>query len=252
MEKAKEIDLLALGKSLLRKAWLIVLCAVIFGIGGYIYTEKTVAPMYQSGVLLYVNNTIQTDNKYGISANDLAVSQRLVDTYIIILRSDPVMEKVARRLEVDTGKKLSAGQIQGMVSASGVNGTEVFRVSVSSTDPQLAADVANAVAAVAPKEIESVITGSSAKVVENAKVPSAPYAPDKTKKAATTAIIGAALVIVIVVVMELLDVRIKTEEDLMAISDAPILGYIPELGTESTNKYTYTPQSPEDSQEVGK
>ena len=251
MEKAKEINILALGKSLLRKAWLIVLCAVVFGIGGYIYTDQCVDPLYRSSILLYVNNSATTDENDNISSSDLATSQRLVKTYIIILRSDPVMEKVADNLERSTGKKLSGGAINGMISAGAEDSTEVFRVSVSSKDPVLAAQVANAVAAVAPKEIESVILGSSAKVVQHARVAGAPYSPNKTRQAALVAIIGAVLAAAFVLVREFMDVRIKSEEDLAEICDAPILGYIPELGQESSTKYSYTPQS-SNSEEVGK
>ena len=251
MEKAKEINILALGKSLLRKAWLIVLCAVVFGIGGYIYTDQCVDPLYRSSILLYVNNSATTDENDNISSSDLATSQRLVKTYIIILRCDPVMEKVADNLERSTGKKLSGGAINGMISAGAEDSTEVFRVSVSSIVPVLAALVANAVAAVAPKEIESVILGSSAKVVQHARVAGAPYSPNKTRQAALVAIIGAVLAVAFVLVREFMDVRIKSEEDLAEICDAPILGYIPELGQESSTKYSYTPQS-SNSEEVGK
>lgn len=249
MEKAKEINILALCKSLLRKAWLIVLCAVVFGIGGYIYTDQCVDPMYRSSILLYVNSSTSTDNKDNISSSDLATSQRLVKTYIIILRSDPVMDKVATNLERSTGKKLSGAAINGMISAGAEDDTEVFRVSVSNTDPVLAAEVANAVAAVAPKEIEAVILGSSAKVVQQASVAGAPYSPNKTRQAALFAVIGAVLAIAFVLIREFMDVRIKSEEDLAEICDAPILGYIPELNMESSTKYSYTPQGNE---EVGK
>lgn len=249
MEKAKEINILALCKSLLRKAWLIVLCAVVFGIGGYIYTDQCVDPMYRSSILLYVNNSAKTDDNDNISSSDLATSQRLVKTYIIILRSDPVMDKVAANLERSTGKKLSGAAINGMISAGAEDDTEVFRVSVSNTDPVLAAEVANAVAAVAPKEIEAVILGSSAKVVQQATVAGAPYSPNKTRQAALFAVIGAVLAIAFVLIREFMDVRIKSEEDLANICDAPILGYIPELNMESSTKYSYTPQGNE---EVGK
>lgn len=251
MEKAKEINILALGKSLLRKAWLIVLCAVIFGIGGYIYTAKCVDPMYKSSILIFVNNSAKSDNNDNISSADLATSQRLVKTYIIILRSDPVMEKVAANLKRSTGVELSGAAINGMLSAGAENDTEVFRVSVSNTDPVLAAQVANSVAAVAPKEIESVIIGSSAKVVQQATVANSPYSPNKTRQAAIFAIVGAVLAVAFVLIREFMDVRIKSEEDLAEICDAPILGFIPDLGTESSNKYNYTPQT-EKNEEVGK
>ena len=55
--------------------------------------------------------------------------------------------------------------------------------------------------------------------------------------------------IAFVLIREFMDVRIKSEEDLAEICDAPILGYIPELNMESSTKYSYTPQGNE---EVGK
>ena len=98
------------------------------------------------------------------------------------------------------------------------------------------------------KEIESVILGSSAKVVQHATVAGAPYSPNKTRQAALFAIIGAVLAVAFVLIREFMDVRIKSEEDLAEICDAPILGYIPDLGAESSTKYSYTPSS----EEVGK
>ena len=246
MERTREINLLALGKVVLKKAWLVVLAAVIFGIGGYMYTVKFVKPMYEASVLLYVNNSIHTDNQGDITASDLATSQRLVKTYVIILQSNPVMEKVSKELEHVYGNKLSGGQIRGMITASAVDDTEVFSVKVTNADPVLAAQIANCVAAVAPKEIENVITGSSGKVVQEAKVPSAPISINKTKKAILAAAVGAALVIAIVAVQALLDVRIKDEEDLAYISSAPVLGFIPDLTRSSESHYGYKTNADEE------
>lgn len=248
MDGTKEIDLRRLGTALLKKAWLIILCAVVMGAAVFVYSKNFITPQYRTNISMYVNNT-NVNQIQGISSSDLATSQRLVKTYIIILRSDPVMEKVAANLERSTGKKISGGTINGMISAGAEDDTEVFRVSVSNTDPVLAAEVANSVAAVAPKEIEAVILGSSAKVVQQATVARAPYAPNKTRQAALVAVIGAVLAIAFVLIREFMDVRIKSEEDLAEICDAPILGYIPELNMESSTKYSYTPQGKE---EVGK
>lgn len=238
MEKTREINVLALLKALLRKAWIIVLCAIIFGIGGYFYTSHFVTPMYQSSILMYVNNTTKTDTQ-GISSADLATSQRLVRTYLIILQSNPVMEKVAQNLQQATGVQLSGGQIRGMVSADAVNETEVFSVSVTNADPVLAAQIANAIAAVSPTEIETVIRGSTAKVVQEATIPGAPSSPNVRQRTELAAAIGVVIAAACIILRELMDVRIKCEADLVLISDAPILGIIPELAQESDSQYAY-------------
>ena len=91
----------------------------------------------------------------------------------------------------------------------------------------MAAFIANAVAEVAPGEIESFVEGSSTKIVDYAKVPESPYSPSYRKNIMLGAAVGVVLIVAILTVRDLLDVRIKREEDLLEISDLPVLGRIP-------------------------
>ena len=95
MENIKEINLSELAAALLKKAWLIVVCAVIIGGLTFAYTANFITPMYRSSVKIYVNNRQNTSQNTGISSSDLATSQRLVATYINILSSDTVLQEVA-------------------------------------------------------------------------------------------------------------------------------------------------------------
>lgn len=224
MEQNFEIDLRDVFKMLLKRIWIILLCAVLVGSATLVYTLNFVAPQYQASVTMYVNNNSSKDNTY-VSSNDLAVALRLVATYVNIIKSDRVLDRVI----ADAGLNLTTGQIRSMISAEPEGETEMFRVTVTSTDPQLSANIANTIAKLAPAEIAEIIEGSSAKIIDEARVPRYRSSPSYSMSAILGAFIGGFLAVLVLVLMHLLDMRIKNEEDLKKICDVPVLGVIPNL-----------------------
>ena len=92
-------------------------------------------------------------------------------------------------------------------------------------------------AAVAPSEIANILSGSTTKVVDRAKVPTSPYTPNRSRNAMLGATVGAVAAVFYIVVITMMDVRIKSEEDLTAITSLPILGVIPEFEDEGKAGY---------------
>lgn len=234
MEGTKEIDLLRLGIALLKKVWLIFLCAAVVAVAVYAYSKNVITPQYRTNISIYVNNT-NTNQILGISSSDLATSQRLVDTYIDVLKSDLVLDQVAQKLELN----ISAAALRSMILAESPKGTEVLMVYVSNPDRYLAAKVANAIADVAPDAIAEIVVGSSAKVIDRAKVPNVPYSPSNVKNAAVGGLLGAGIAIAAICLQVMLDVRVKSEEDLARICNAPVLGVIPDFN-QSKSSHSYT------------
>ena len=241
MENIKEINLTELMTALLRKIWLIILLAVVAGAVTYVYTANFVTEMYKSHITVYVNSSSQ-NNTVNISATELATSQRLVYTYIEMVKSESVLELVEKEIAASypEGKAPSAAKIKGMISASPLKETEIFEVVVSNSDPNLACDIANAIGKVAPGKIEEYAVGSSTKIIDWAKPAKAPYAPNVTRNATIGMAVGAVAAICIIVLQTLMDVRVKSEEDLTAISSAPVLGLIPDLAMDNKDGYGYS------------
>ena len=110
MQDFTEIDLKRLILALFHKAWLLVLCALVAGALAYIYTANFITPLYRASVSIYVNNANpQMVNSSYISGSDLATAQRLVNTYVNIIRSNTVLEKVAQQ----SGMDITAEQMGG-------------------------------------------------------------------------------------------------------------------------------------------
>lgn len=234
MDGTKEIDLRRLGSALLKRAWVIVLCAVIVATAVFVYSKNFITPQYRTNISIYVNNSNKGQNG-GISSSDLATSQRLVATYIDVLKSDLVLDQVAQQLKLN----IPASALRGMLKAESPEGTEVLTVYVSNADKLLAAQIANAIADVAPGAIAEIVVGSSAKIIDRAKVPNAPYSPNNTNNALIGALIGVVIAVAGICLRELLDVRIKDEEDLARICAAPVLGNIPDFNTQNKSGHNY-------------
>lgn len=227
-----EIDLQKLLIAYLQKWWLILLCTVAVAAAAFVVTKNFITPLYQSNVMIYVNNIRADQQIESVTNANLATSQRLVGTYINIIKSDTVLGKVADA----SGMDITAAGIRAIMSAEQVEETELFKVIITHEDPAVAAQLANAVAKVAPAEIEEFVEGSSTKIVDYAKVAQAPSSPNVARNMLLGALIGCVLAIGWVTVLFLLDVRIKDEEDLVVLANYPVLGQIPEFVTEGSRR----------------
>lgn len=230
MAETVEFDLREMFKVLLKRAWIVVLCAVIVGGAVLAYTVNFVTPQYTANVTIYVNNNSSRDNAY-ISSADLAVALRLVSTYVNIIQSNTVLDKVIE----ETGLLLTTNQVRRMISAEVVGETEMFSVTVTTPDPQMSADLANAIAAVAPGEIAEIIEGSSAKIIDYARVPTGRSSPNYATNTVLGALVGAILAIIAILVQNIMDLRIRSEEELANICSVPVLGVIPDMTDEVKN-----------------
>lgn len=221
------IDLLRLIKALWHRAWAIVLCAIILGGVAFAYAAFLITPTYQSQVELYVNNSSISigSTSVSISSSDITASQSLVDTYIVILESRTTLEQVIE----EAGLEYSYSELLSMISASAVNSTEIFSVTVTNSDPVIAAEIANTIADVLPERISEIVSGSSAVVVDTAVAAVSKSAPNISKYTAMGILAGIVLSCFVIVVLELLDDVIHDEEYLLQTYNIPILAVIPDL-----------------------
>ena len=236
------IDFKHLIKSLIKKAWLIILAGVIFGASALIYTSNFVAPKYSSSVMLYVNNKSFSlgNTSVNISAADLSASQSLIDTYIGILKTRTTLEEVSDK----SGLGYGYGQLLGMISTSKLEGTEIFRVTVTASDPTQAAQIANTISDVLPERIEDIIEGSSMRIVDSAVINNGKVSPDITGNSMRWFLIGCFIAAAVIVLITILDDTIRSEDYILQTYDVPILSKIPDLNDNGTHggyfgKYKY-------------
>lgn len=234
-----EIDLLQLLRALWRKAWAIVMAAVIGGGVAFSYAAFLVTPLYEADAQMYVNNSSISVGSTSFSLSDLSAAQSLVDTYIVILNSRDTLNEIIRETGVDYTYK----ELASMLSAEPVNSTEVFSITVTSADPQEAELIANAIVEVLPDRISDIVDGSSVRVVHYAIIPSEKASPNITMFTAIGMLLGIAISCIVIIVQLVNDTLIHTEDYLTETYDLPVLAVIPNLYEDSKNDYYYVQES---------
>ena len=232
-----DIDLQGLLRAYLHKWWIILICLVLGAAAAFGITYQFVTPMYQARISIYVNNNKSSENKEYLSSADLSASQRLVNTYVSIAKSERVLEIISNNLNGE----YSVQWLNKAISASQLNDTEIFCIYVLHEDPSEAARIANTAAEVAPGEIAQIIEGTSAQVVDRAKVPTTRYSPSYERMALLGGALGVFLALVFLTIHYLSDTRIKNENDLTTLYPLPVLGRIPNFDiATSANSYGYS------------
>lgn len=232
-----EIDLKRLLDALLDKAWLIAIVSLLMAVITFAGTLLFITPQYRSAAMFYVNNTDLSvgNTKLSLAASDISASRGLVDTYIVILNTRETLLDVIDYAGVDITYEV----LKGMVNAEAVDETEVFRVTVTSPDPVQAEQIANAIAYILPKRIATIIEGTSAKVVDAAVVASRPSSPSYTKNTMLGFAVGFVLAAAFVILRELMDITIRTEEDVARSCKHPVLAAVPDMEISTKGGYYY-------------
>ena len=233
-----EIDLQRLFSAILNKAWLVGLVAVVCAVAAFLGTYFFITPQYQSTAMFYVNNNSLSlgETSLSISSGDISASRGLVDSYIVILNTRESLNDVIDYAGVDR----TYGQLKGMISAEAVDSTEIFKVVVTSPDPEEAEKIADAIAYILPKRISSIIEGTSAKVVDSAIIASKPSSPSYTKNTMIGFIVGFVLMVAIIIIRELTDISVHTEEDITRSCKHPVLAAVPDMTANTKGGYYYS------------
>ena len=237
-ENEIEIDLGRVFRALIGRAWVIMLVSVVCAALALGYTRFFVTPLYKSSAMFYVNNnSLSIGNaSVSISSSDLVTSRGLVDSYIVILNTRETINEVIEH----AGSDRSYGEVLGMISASAVNETEIFSVTVTSPDPAEAELLANAIADILPGRIATIIDGTSAKIVDTAVIPTGPSSPSFSRNILLGFLLGFLLSAGLVVVREIFDTVIRSNEDISEICDHPVLASVPDMTAGGKGGYDYS------------
>ena len=238
-----EIDLLKLAGVLWKKVLVILLIALLGASIAFGYTFLFVPPTYQATVSLYVNNSTFSvgASNFTVTGAELSTGNRLVTTYIFVLRSRTTLEDVAAK----AGLRYSAGKLSSMISTSPVADTAAFNITVTSPSPTEAELIANTIATVLPDRISEIVDGSSVRIVDYAIVPSARSSPSYINNTLIGFLIGAVLAVALISVKFLIDERndvaIHSADELRAMyPDITVLALIPDMRLSEKKGYYYS------------
>ncbi len=213
-------DLLGIAQKYLILLLVVTLCA---GLLGFAFTQFLVDPEYTATAKMYVYSDKETGSQ---NSSELSYAKSLVKTYSVIIRSDTVMQKVVDEVVADY-PELTLKQVQEMVSVAGIDDTEAFGISVTATDPKMAAAICNVITEKAPEEVIRVVKAGDVQLIDPAKVPTTAYHP-VVRNTAIAALVALVIAYAICFLYTMMDTKVYSREELTNNFDVPILGVIPD------------------------
>jgi capsular exopolysaccharide synthesis family protein len=129
-------------------SWLIVLAGVVAGAAAFFFSKR-MTPYYQSATSVLVNEAPATKTT---DYSSVMMSQQLTSTYAQMMAKDPVLSEVITQLRLD----ITTTELANLITVTPVRDTQLIAVTAETTDPQLSADIANAVATVFSRQIQEI------------------------------------------------------------------------------------------------
>ena len=216
------IDLREYFSIIKKRFWIIALITVVAMVVSGVISFFMLSPVYEAKSTLIVN-TEKHEETQMITGDQFNVSQKLAVTYGEIIKSRAVLESVISNLKLDSEYEDLVEQI----TVSPVQDTQIISISVQDTNPKKARDIANEIPKVFEKEVKRITKANDIQVIDKAILPENPIKPNKIMNVAIAAVLGMMIGLFVVFVLEYLDNKIKTPQDVEKHLDLPILGVIP-------------------------
>lgn len=150
-EEEATIDLRQYIALFLQWWWLIAVATLLAGTVAF-FVSRQMAPVYQASTTVLINEapSISKTTDY----TSIMTSERLAKTYSEMMVKRPVIESVIERLSLP----ITFGDLKDTITVSPVRDTQLVSIQVESTNPGLAAAIANAVVVVFQEQIQETQT----------------------------------------------------------------------------------------------
>ena len=192
-----------------------ILCAAATAAVSWLVLPNT----YTSSTSMYVLTRANEGNS-ALTNSDLSASQMLTNDVAKLIKSD--------RIENDTADKLQMKNLDSYkIAVSSETTTRVITVSVTGKSAQTAAIVANGLAETTDSVAREVMDVKSINVIDEAVEASSPSGPPRAMYTAVAFLAGIFLAIAIVVVMDMLNTRVRSADELEELLGVPVIGRIP-------------------------
>ena len=178
---------------------------------------------YTASTTMYVLVTSGGSTTASTTSNDLTASQMITNDVATLIKSDRVM--------ADTASNLGLADLRGFkISVTSSTTSRVVTLSVTGSNAQSAADVANAMVKNTSDIAQSVMEVKSVNAIDSAAAPIAPSGPNRPLYVAVALMAGFLAAIMIAVLMETLNTKVRNSEDAEELLGVPVIGHIPVFG----------------------
>ncbi len=221
------MTLLELMKLLRKHLRLVIVLPIVCALATAVVSWGFMADQYTATVSAYVLQKSDQTNS-STSYSDLNASQMVANDVAQLAQTQDVKDKTAEKLRVDSLK-------DAKISVTSSTTTRVIQLSVTTTDADSAAVVANEYVETISEIAQSKMGLQGVNTIDSAKTPTAPSGPNRPLYVAVALLAGLFLAIAIVVVMDMANSRVRNAEEAEELLGVPVIGRIPKIKGEGRN-----------------
>ena len=215
------LDLSKLIEILKRKWKLLIMLPILFMIIALLVTLFLMKPQYQANTQVLVN---QKEKNSDLMAQEVQSNIQLVNTYSEIIKSPRILDEVAKK-----ENQYTSSDIKNMLVVNTQANSQILNINIKNNSKQGAEKVANDIANVFSKKMPSIMNVDNVSVLSKANGTATKVSPKLYVNIVIGLVIGLLLALGIIILNELLDKRIRNEEDVKSELDIPVLGSIPKI-----------------------
>lgn len=236
-------------KLLLSKWKILVVLALIGSLCAYVYTAKFVAPTYTSSVEFLATATDiseemgtsdsnKTDDSIRIDeTSKMNYAMKMISTYLEIFQTNEFCNDVASDLNQKYNTSLSSDDIKKSIQAEAVEDTAMFKMIVTTTNPELSFQIAHQLEESIPNQMKESNNGLvKASVEDKAVKATTATSRNYPKNCLIGLAAGLVLACLYIILRDLFDIRVKSSSDLSERYEIPVLGSIPDFDIKTSDK----------------
>lgn len=224
-----EIDLMEIFGVLLGRVWLIISIGLFAALVCLGTSAFIIPPVYESTTKIYILNKSETA---AVTYSDVQLGTQLTKDYAELINSRYVLEEVIQKLSLP----MEYEELLKKVEVATPSDTRIVSITVESTDPAEAMNIANCIREAASGHIQNVMDIEAVNIVETANMPTEKAGPSCLKWTLIGGIAGCFLMCMTVIGGYLIDDTIKSSEDVEKYLGISTLGLIPMTAAEEEGK----------------
>ncbi|MDZ5784217.1 YveK family protein [Marinococcus luteus] len=212
-------DLMHMVKKRIKLLSLVMLAALS---AGAVYTWFIAEPEYEASTQILV--TPDVGESETPASEDWQSSRELVNTYNTLLTSPAIIEPAVQNLSVARTEEA----VQSQLTVAAENESQIATVTVRDTDPEAAVAIVNTVTETFEQEVPSIMSVDNVSILSEAEMKdiSEPVSPQPLLYMGASLFGGLLGGLGLVLLLEMMNNKIKTEEELASVLGLPILGSV--------------------------
>ncbi len=208
------LDIYSLARDVARNFWVIILAALIGAMSMFMWNRGVFTPLYTSTATLIVNLKNSSSFSYNNLASSSEITQIFTDVFV-----QPTMKEYA-------SEHLGRSGFFGDISAQPLEDTNIFTVSVTSSEPEVSYEELCAVLEVYPEISGTVFSDCIIDILREPDLPTYPSNSYSQSRIALAALGCAAVVLALILIISYLRDTVKNESIFKSEVDAKLFGTV--------------------------